>query len=119
MVSCFVWITKVQSCADLFKVILIKILSLDITIIICLVNHLTLWGDFNANVRAVISTKDSNVSFTEAVTTSNFHIKLDEHISVLDYVKSISVIIDKALNFKSHVVTKYECEVGRWVIMEQ
>lgn len=78
---------------------------------ICLVHHLSLWENFNANVRAVISTETRNIAFMEAVKTSNFHVNLGEHnISVLDYVESIAVIIDKALNFESHVVAKYKCE---------
>lgn len=80
---------------------------------ICIVNHLSLWENFNANVRAVISTETEarNVSFMAAVKTSNFHVNLGEHnISLLDYVESIAVIINTALNFESHVVTKYECK---------
>lgn len=77
---------------------------------ICIVNHLSLWKNFNANVRAVVSTDTRKVTFMEAVKTSNFHVKLGEHVSVLDYIESISLIIDKALNFESHVVAKYKCE---------
>lgn len=77
---------------------------------ICIVNHLSLWEKFNANVRAVISTDTQNVTFMKAVKTTNFHVKLGEQISLLDYVESISVIIDKVLNFESHVIAKYKCE---------
>lgn len=78
---------------------------------ICIVNNISLWENFNANVRAVISTNSKDINFVEAVKISNIYVNLGENnISLLDYVESVALIINKALSFGSHVVAKYACE---------
>jgi hypothetical protein len=77
---------------------------------VCLTHHFVLWQNINANVRAVISNELDYSIYMKVSQTANFVISLDKHPSFLSYVEAVSMIIDKFLHCKCHVIAKYKCD---------